>query len=174
MDQIPHRVLLFDRFALDLTRGSLRGPDQDIDLRPKAFEVLRHLAENAGRLVPKDELYQAVWPNIAVTDDSLVQCIRELRDRLGDDEHRLIKTVHRRGYLLDAPVTVGVQQQSLAGAWARDTEPVPTHAGRADLLRGNGGLPVGSRDWRGWTIGSTILLLTLLTAAAQRPVQSHS
>jgi adenylate cyclase len=86
-----------------LTRGSLRGPDQDIDLRPKAFEVLRHLAENAGRLVPKDELYQAVWPNIAVTDDSLVQCIRELRDRLGDDKHRLIKTVSRRGYLLDAP-----------------------------------------------------------------------
>jgi TolB-like protein len=95
-----------------------------------------------------------------------VQCIRELRDRLGDDEHRLIKTVHRRGYLLDAPATVGVPQQSLAGAWARDTEPVPTHAGRADRLRGNGGLPVGSRDWRGWTIGSTILLLTLLTAAA--------
>ena len=103
MDQILHRVLLFDRFALDLTRGSLRQGDQDIDLPPKAFEVLRHLAENAGRLVPKDELYQAVWAHIAVTDDSLVQCIRELRHKLGDDAHSLIKTVPRRGYLLNVP-----------------------------------------------------------------------
>ena len=105
MDQILHRVLLFDRFALDLTRGNLRKGDQDIDLRPKAFDVLRHLAENARRLVPKDELYQAVWPDIAVTDDSLVQCIGELRHKLGDEAHRLIKTVPRRGYLLDVPCT---------------------------------------------------------------------
>jgi DNA-binding winged helix-turn-helix (wHTH) protein len=100
---IAPRVLLFDRFALDLTRGNLRQGDQDIDLRPKAFDVLRHLAENARRLVPKDELYQAVWPDIAVTDDSLVQCIGELRHKLGDEAHRLIKTVPRRGYLLDVP-----------------------------------------------------------------------
>jgi DNA-binding winged helix-turn-helix (wHTH) protein len=105
MDQIVHRVLRFDRFALDLSRGCLRADDGNIDLRPKAFEVLRVLAENAGRLVSKDELYQAVWPNLAVSDDSLSQCIHELRQKLGDTEHRLIKTVARRGYLLD-PVTV--------------------------------------------------------------------
>ena len=46
MDHIVHRVLRFDRFALDLTRGCLRTADQDIDLRPKAIEVLRYLAEN--------------------------------------------------------------------------------------------------------------------------------
>jgi formylglycine-generating enzyme required for sulfatase activity len=104
MDHIVHRVLWFDCFALDLTRGCLRRDDQDIGLRPKAFEVLCHLAENAGRLVPKQELYEAVWPNVVVTDDSLVQCIRELRQKLGDDDHRLIKTMSRRGYLLDAAV----------------------------------------------------------------------
>jgi adenylate cyclase len=76
MDHIVHRVLWFDSFALDLTRGCLRTGDQDIDLRPKAFEVLCYLAENAGRLVPKQELYEAVWPNVIVTDDSLVQCLR--------------------------------------------------------------------------------------------------
>src|SRR4051812_37531761 len=62
MDQIADRVLRFDRFALDLNRGCLRAEDREIDLRPKAFEVLRHLAENAGQLVSKDELYQIVWP----------------------------------------------------------------------------------------------------------------
>lgn len=99
--QFAHRILRFDRFALDLTRGCLRTGEQEIELRPKAFEVLCHLAENAGRLVPKQELYDAVWPDAIVSDDSLVQCIGELRQKLGDDEHRLIKTVSRRGYLLD-------------------------------------------------------------------------
>src|SRR5262245_44965016 len=114
MDQIVHNVLRFDRFVLDLTRGSLRIGDRDVGLRPKAFEVLRYLAENAGRLVPKQELCEAVWPNVFVSDDSLVQCVRELRDRLGDDEHRLIKTVHRRGYLLDAAVMTPALQRPLA------------------------------------------------------------
>jgi formylglycine-generating enzyme required for sulfatase activity len=105
MDQVIHRVLWFDRFALDLTRGCLRAADRDVHLRPKTFEVLRHLAENAGRLVSKQELTEAVWPDVAVTDDSLVQCIRELRETLGDDAHRLVRTVSRRGYLLDAEVS---------------------------------------------------------------------
>src|SRR5215813_8244066 len=105
MDEIVHRILLFDRFALDLTRGCLRTGDRDIDLRPKTFRVLRHLAENAGCLVPKQELYEIVWPNVVVSDDSLVQCVRELRQALGDDKYRLIKTVSRRGYLLDVAVS---------------------------------------------------------------------
>jgi formylglycine-generating enzyme required for sulfatase activity len=101
-----NRIFRFDRFELDLTRGCLRFDDRGIDLRPKAFEVLRHFVENAGRLIPKQELCEAVWPHVAVSDDSLVQCIRELRQRLGDEDRRLIKTVARRGYLFDATVTV--------------------------------------------------------------------
>jgi TolB-like protein len=103
--KIVHRILQFDRFALDLTRGCLRLDDRELELRPKAFKVLCHLAERAGRLVGKEELQKAVWSNIVVSDDSLVQCIRQLRHTLGDDQHRLIKTVARRGYLLDAHVS---------------------------------------------------------------------
>src|SRR5438874_1864768 len=95
MDQIIPRILRFDRFALYLTRGCVRIGGEDIDLRPKPFEVLRYLAENAGRLVSKQELFEAVWPDVTVTDDSLVQCIRELRSKLGDDTHRVIKMVAR-------------------------------------------------------------------------------
>src|SRR5215470_5193227 len=112
MDHIVHRVLRFDRFELDLARGCLRAGDEEIDLRPKTFEVLCCLAENAGRLVHKEALFQAVWPNVTVCDDSLVQCIRELRQKLGDDDHRLFKTVSRRGYLLD--VRILSQAQSLS------------------------------------------------------------
>ena len=106
MDQALYERLQFDRFTLDLARTALRFDNQEIFPRPKAFHVLCHLAENAGRLVGKQELFEAVWPEVEVTDDSLVQCIRELRQLLGDKEHRLIKTVTRRGYLLDAEVTI--------------------------------------------------------------------
>ena len=104
MNEAPHACLQFDRFTLDPARAALRFDNQEIFPRPKAFQVLCHLAGNAGRLVGKEELFAAVWPEVEVTDDSLVQCIRELRQLLGDKEHRLIKTVSRRGYLLDANV----------------------------------------------------------------------
>jgi formylglycine-generating enzyme required for sulfatase activity len=139
------RVLYFDRFSLDLARGCLRAGDQDIELRPKTFEVLRYLAANAGRLVAKQELYDAVWPNVTVSDDSIAQCIRELRGKLADDDHNLIKTVSRRGYLLDATVTTSTPQQphqmpvtasamaheALAERAPRVAHPGPIHAPRA-------------------------------------------
>ena len=101
MDQVVHKVVRFNRFELDLTRGCLRTGKQEIELRPKAFQLLAYLAANAGRLVPKQELLDAIWPNVVVSDESLVQSIRQLRRSLGDDNHRLIKTVSRRGYLFD-------------------------------------------------------------------------
>src|SRR5215510_531303 len=110
------RILYFDKFSLDFARGCLRAGDQDIELRPKAFEVLKYLAENAGRLVGKQELYDAIWPNVIVSDDSIAQCIRELRGKLGDDDHSLIKTVSRRGYLLDTTVTTEPPQLPVAPA----------------------------------------------------------
>jgi DNA-binding winged helix-turn-helix (wHTH) protein len=100
-----HRILHFDRFSLDFVRGCLRAGEQDIELRPKSFEVLCYLVHNAGRLVAKHELLDAIWPNVIVTGDSISQCIRELRAKLGDSNHSLIKTVSRRGYLLDAAVS---------------------------------------------------------------------
>lgn len=110
------RILRFDRFVLDLARGSLRLDDRELELRPKTFEVLCVLAGRAGQLVGKEELQKAVWKNIVVSDDSLVQCIWQLRHALGDDQHRLIKTVARRGYLLDAKVSECVSRDSAASA----------------------------------------------------------
>jgi TolB-like protein/DNA-binding winged helix-turn-helix (wHTH) protein len=95
----------FEAYTLDLRRGCLRKVDREIDLRPKSFEVLRHLVENAGRLVSKDELVKIVWPDVIVTDESLTQCVSEVRRALGDGEQRLIKTVPRRGYLFAASVS---------------------------------------------------------------------
>jgi DNA-binding winged helix-turn-helix (wHTH) protein len=112
MDQIIPRILSFDRFELDLMRGCARIAGRDLDLRPKAFHLLCYLAENAGRLVPKEELHDAVWGHVTVSDDALVQCIRELRQKLGDVDRMLIRTVPRRGYLLNA--SKGVSEIALA------------------------------------------------------------
>jgi adenylate cyclase len=99
-----HKVLRFEGYTLDLTRGCLSKEDREIDLRPKSFDVLCYLVANAGRLVSKDEIIKTVWPNVFVTDDSIKQCVSELRIALCDSEQRMIKTVPRRGYLFAAPI----------------------------------------------------------------------
>jgi adenylate cyclase len=105
MHTLAHTVFQFDGHALDVTRGCLLKGGREVELRPKVFEVLRYLVENADRLVSKDDIIKAVWPGVFVTDDSLTQCVRELRVALGDSEQRIIKTVPRRGYLFAAPVS---------------------------------------------------------------------
>lgn len=94
--------LHFDQHVLDLDRGCLLTHGEEVALRPKTFELLRYLASRPGRLLSKDELLSAVWPDVVVTGDSLVQCVAELRRALNDDDQRLIRTVPRRGYRFDA------------------------------------------------------------------------
>ena len=87
------QVLRFDRFTLDLPKRCLHAGDRvGLKLRPKSFDVLRYLVENPGRVVSKDELASTVWPKVVVSDDSLVQCIRDVRAVLGDDGQRFIRT----------------------------------------------------------------------------------
>src|SRR5207249_1107654 len=66
---------------------------------------LTYLVERHGRLVTKAELIDAIWPDAAVTDNSLAQCLAEIRRALDDDGQQTIRTVARRGYLFAAPVT---------------------------------------------------------------------
>lgn len=94
----------FGEFTLDVARGCVLRAGEEIKLRPKVYETLKYLVENPGRLIGKQELMQAVWPDAFVTDDSLVQCTLELRRALDDRGQRLLKTVPRRGYLFTAEV----------------------------------------------------------------------
>jgi predicted ATPase/DNA-binding winged helix-turn-helix (wHTH) protein len=94
----------FGEFTLDVARGCVLKAGEEIKLRPKVYEALKYLVEHPGRLIGKQELMQAVWPDAFVTDDSLVQCTLELRRALDDRSQRLLKTVPRRGYLFSAEV----------------------------------------------------------------------
>src|ERR1700716_622993 len=97
-------IFQFGEYTLDIAQGCLRTADREVDLRPKSFEVLRCLVENVGRLVTKDELIKAVWPNVIVTDESLARCISEVRQAITDSDQKIIETVPRRGYRFSSPV----------------------------------------------------------------------
>jgi TolB-like protein/Flp pilus assembly protein TadD len=92
------------------------------------MEVLCHLARQAGRPVSKAELFKAIWPGISVTDDSLVQCVRDIRRVLRDRHRRIVKTVPRVGYLF-------------AGLIRGDTTPPPDESRPASSA-----VPLPTRD----------------------------
>jgi DNA-binding winged helix-turn-helix (wHTH) protein/predicted ATPase len=80
--------------------------EQRLPLMPRAFAVLRHLVEHAGRLITKDELLTSVWRDAVVSDAALTSCIRDLRKALRDSPEtpRYIETVHRRGFRFIGPI----------------------------------------------------------------------
>ena len=94
----------FGEFTLDVARGCVLKAGEEIKLRPKVYETLKYFVEHPGRLIGKQELMKAVWPDAFVTDDSLVQCTLELRRALDDRAQKILKTVPRRGYLFTAEV----------------------------------------------------------------------
>ena len=94
----------FGEFTLNITKGCVLKAGEEIKLRPKVYETLKYRVEHSGRLIGKQELMQAVWPDAFVTDDSLVQCTLELGRALDDRSQQLLKTVPRRGYLFSALV----------------------------------------------------------------------
>ncbi len=100
-----HRTYSFGEFTLDLDRGALLRAGADIKLRPKSFEVLSYLIERQGLLVTKDELFNAIWGRTVVTEDAITQCLSDIRRALRDQSQEMIRTVPRRGYIFDLPVT---------------------------------------------------------------------
>src|ERR1044072_36698 len=168
--QVSPKRLHFDRYVLDLVHGSLFCEGEARPLRPKTFAILKYLAENPGRLVSKDEIFAAVWPDIAVTDDTLVQSISELRRALGDDGSRLIKTVPRRGYRLESTVTAMSEPASAktdvpsAGMELAASSEQPGHSDLATPRRqyallasiGAGLLVLGIASWLGLGPGSPL------------------
>src|SRR5713101_6481208 len=87
-------------FRLDSASQTLWRGSQAIPLTPKAFTVLHYLMARPGQLVTKEELLNAAWPGIYVSDAALKVCIRRLRQALGDFSHppQYIETMHWRGY----------------------------------------------------------------------------
>ena len=125
-------VLRFAGFELDQQRVELRSPSgSSVRLRRKTFDLLWLFATNPGRLLSKHELMAAVWPNVHVGEDSLFQCVREIRAALGDDSRQLIKAVSGRGYLFETEVS---------GEPVAQTGPAPAGEERQSDITATGGV----------------------------------
>ncbi|HUB51068.1 MAG TPA: winged helix-turn-helix domain-containing protein [Terracidiphilus sp.] len=104
----------FDEFELDCAARLFTRNGQRVTLTPKAFEVLAYLAANPTRLVTKEELMKAVWPDSFVEEGNLAQHISGLRKALGD-KASLIATIPGRGYQFATPVVQPRQQLAAPG-----------------------------------------------------------
>jgi len=92
---------------VDPSRGCLKRGGLEQHLRQQSFHLLLYMLERRERLISKEELIENVWQGAAVTDNAVVQCIKEIRKALGDDPHepRFIRTIHKLGYRCIASVT---------------------------------------------------------------------
>lgn len=151
LEQRANEAFQIGALRLDVASNALaRSPDgQPQHLEPKAVEVLAYLARHAGRVVSREELLAAAWPQVVVGDDALTQAIIKLRKAIGDDARhpRYIETISKRGYRLIAPVS------PLAAA--PDSAPPPSP-----------GVPATPARRAGWPLGLGVLVLALALALA--------
>lgn len=106
MTASPNSFYEFGPFRLDPALPLLLRDGEPVQLPPKALETLVVLVERAGRVVRRQELIEAVWPDTVVEENNLSVNVSALRKALGDGEEgeKYIETVPRRGYRFIAPV----------------------------------------------------------------------
>src|SRR5262245_56402732 len=112
----PRKLLRFESFTIDPPRGVVWRGDTELTLRRQSFEVLRYLADRVHQVVSSEELIGAIWTvRPANHHASVGQCIREIRQALGDDARWVIETISGRGYVFKAEVvTVDPSQPGVA------------------------------------------------------------
>ena len=149
-ESVRQPVYEFERFRLDAQRRVLFGADgHPISLTPRLFDMLLYLVEHAGQLLTKEQLLEALWPNVVVEEHNLNKTISELRRVLGEKpgEHRFIVTKAGRGYRFVAHVSITGDRETLP-----ETPGTPTSA-EPDRRR-------PTNLWRVGTIGVVALLAT--------------
>ena len=142
-------VVRFADFEFDFERDQLRRNGVAIALSPKPGALLRYLLANPQRVVSKTELMQSLWGSVVVTDDSLVQCVRELRSRLGESGPKLITTHPRRGYMFDADVRPCISGEPDPGGLNPAGSPSPKT--RASVAK-----PTLRRSWRSLALSAAL------------------
>ena len=102
-DQVQPILLTLGTCSYDLGKELLISESgRRLELRPQSTQVLKLLATQANQVVTKEEVISAVWPDISVTDDSIVQCVSDIRKALSDKDRRILRTIPKQGYRLTA------------------------------------------------------------------------
>ena len=108
----PREVYQFNRCAVDARSRELRRAGDLVPMEQRAFNLLLYLIEHRDRAVSKEEIQNAVWPRMIVTESALTRCVMKVRRAVGDDPQRqtVIKTVHGHGYRFVAPLTTPTER----------------------------------------------------------------
>jgi len=112
MQKQPSLVYEFGPYRLEPAEHRLTKRGQALALRPKLFDLLTLLVEGHGHLLGRDELLQALWPDVTVEESNITVSINALRHLLGDADY--IETVMGHGYRFTAPVRIIATEASLA------------------------------------------------------------
>jgi DNA-binding winged helix-turn-helix (wHTH) protein/tetratricopeptide (TPR) repeat protein len=117
------RIYRFGPFRIEPGARSLTRDEQAVPLTPKAFDLLLYMARNAGRLLTKEELLGAVWPDSIVEEGNLSQNVFLLRKALGETskDNRCILTIPGRGYQFAAPLEAQASQVVVHAAHTQTT-----------------------------------------------------
>src|SRR5215204_7803473 len=100
LKQTNNSLYYFDDLVIDRENFRFLKQNEPKSLTPRAFDVLVYLIEHRGRVVEKQELFEAIWKETFVTDNALMRAVKEIRRELGDNANapRYVETVHKRGY----------------------------------------------------------------------------
>jgi DNA-binding winged helix-turn-helix (wHTH) protein/TolB-like protein/Flp pilus assembly protein TadD len=157
MDLRLPSALQFGDAQFDSLSGILKVQGRDFRLRPQTSAVLAHLLAHAGEIVSKDDLQNAVWSDAVVTENSLSQCISEIRQALGASAASLLETVPRRGFVLHAkPSALTTTNYSLPAKTVSTVESASSAAGDASIYSGK---PSLASRWKPWRVGALLVLV---------------
>jgi DNA-binding winged helix-turn-helix (wHTH) protein/TolB-like protein len=172
----------FGPFQIDTVERVLFRDQEAVPLTPKVSDMLLLLLENAGHVVEKERLMQAIWPNSFVEEGNLTQNISVLRRALGDGEngHQYIQTIARRGYRLVGNVSgatdaipdliveehsrlsVVVEQEEETIALSKHPEAEPAAHGNSSPPSGDSAVTASGVRWRGIVASRPLMAATVL------------
>lgn len=168
MSSLTNNLYEFADFRLDAQSRVLRRGGTAVPLTPKAYDVLLLLIQNTGRIVTKDELMKAVWPDSFVEESNLTQTIFMVRKALDETaDRRYILTVQGQGYRFLAPVTEADRSEPELEAPVA----VPDAIGAPEITLASHRR--GARFWRAVVIACAALTLVLIAAYAVWPWSSR-
>ena len=127
-------IFIFGDYELDSLKAELRRDGEAVPMERQAFDLLMLLADNAERVVAKDEIVEKVWDGRFISDSSISTAVKHVRRAVGDDGARqeVIRTIHGRGFRFAAPVT----RQAPAMPAAEVPQVAPEAPGAADRPEG--------------------------------------
>ncbi len=126
----------FGEFELDPRSYQLRRGGEVLPLQPKVLELLAYLARHHERVVAKEELFAALWPEVHVGESSLTWCVSQARKALGQRraDRGPIETVHGRGYRFTAELAASEPPRSPSLRPSLAPPPGPAFVGRRQAM----------------------------------------